>query len=122
MTCQAGEFSFCVLSRFASLAARGSVAKTPYFPKTISCPAAIIGETGDSGLSLGLGEMAKLRGLSRFYERLVGQSGGELTDSRLGLIIGDSLSGSASRHEGRGAGKKTTPGGQEENAYFERDS
>ena len=80
------------------------------------------GETGDSGLSLGLGEMAKLRGLSRFYERLVGQSGGELTDSRLGLIIGDSLSGSASRHEGRGAGKKTTPAGREENAYFERDS
>jgi len=76
MACQAGELSFCVLSRFASLVARGSIAKTPYFPKTISCPAAIIGETGDSGLSLGLGEMAKLRGLSRFDERFVGQSGG----------------------------------------------
>jgi len=121
MACQAGEFSFCVLSRFASLVARGSVAKTPYFPKTISCPAAIIGETGDSGLSLGLGEMAKLRGLSRFYERFVGQSGGELTDSRLGLIIGDFM-GLILGHEGRGAGKKTTPGGREKNAYFERDS
>src|SRR5438094_3733 len=118
MACQAGEFSFCVLSRFDSLAARGSVAKTPYFPKTISCPAAIIGETGDSGLSLGLGEMAKLRGLSRFYERLVGQSGGEPTDSRLGLIIGDSLSGSVSRHEGRGAGKSTTPRGSRKECLF----
>ena len=122
MACQAGEFSFCVFSRFASLAARGSVAKTPYFPKTISGPAAIIGETGDSGLSLGLGEMAKLRGLSRFYERFVGQSGGELTDSRLGLITSDFVSKKIPGHEGRGVGEKTTPGGREKNAYFERDS
>jgi len=30
-------------------ATRGSVAKTPYFPETISCLVLILGETGDSG-------------------------------------------------------------------------
>src|SRR5207249_2690426 len=46
---------------------RGSVAKTPYFPKTISRPALIMGETGDSGHDLGLGGMAELRGLLPFW-------------------------------------------------------
>src|SRR6266540_532944 len=115
MACQAGELSFCVLSRFASLVARGSIAKTPYFQKTISCPASIIGETGDSGLSLGLGELAKLRGLSRFYERFVGQFGGEVKDSKLGLRIGDFM-GLIFGHEGRGTGKKDHPRGREKNA------
>jgi hypothetical protein len=36
-------------SERTSHAARGSVAKTPYFPKTISCPVLILGESGDSG-------------------------------------------------------------------------
>jgi len=66
--------------------------------------------------------MAKLRGLSRFYERFVGQSGGELTDSRLGLITSDFVSKKIPGHEGRGVGEKTTRGGREKNAYFERDS
>jgi len=34
-------------------------------------------------------------------------------DSRSGLIMGDSISGFVSCHEGRGAGKKTTPGDRE---------
>src|SRR6267143_7157612 len=34
-------------------ATRDSVAKTPYFPKTISCQALIMGETGDSGQNPG---------------------------------------------------------------------
>ena len=38
-------------SESASHAARGSVAKTPYFPETISCLPLITGETGDSGHS-----------------------------------------------------------------------
>ena len=66
---------------------------------------------------MGLGEMAKLRGLSRFYERLVGQSGGELTDSRLGLIIGDFM-GLILGHEGRGAGKKDHPPGSRKECLF----
>src|SRR5437867_10149365 len=36
----------------AAFAARGSVAKTPYFPETISCLAVIMGESGDSGHNL----------------------------------------------------------------------
>jgi hypothetical protein len=32
---------------------RDRVAKTPYFPETISCLARILGETGDSGYNLG---------------------------------------------------------------------
>src|SRR5207237_9587282 len=47
-------------------ATRGSIAKTPYFPKTISRPTLIMGETGDSGHDLGLGGMAELRGLLPF--------------------------------------------------------
>ena len=38
---------------FAALATRGSVAKTPYFPETISCLALILGESHDSGRNLG---------------------------------------------------------------------
>jgi hypothetical protein len=36
-----------------TLAARDTVAKTPYFPKTISCQTLIMGETGDSGQNPG---------------------------------------------------------------------
>jgi len=38
-----------------TLASRGWVAKTPYFPKTISCPVLILGESGDSGRNSGFG-------------------------------------------------------------------
>jgi hypothetical protein len=38
-----------------TLAARDMVAKTPYFPETISCPALILGESGDSGHNSGFG-------------------------------------------------------------------
>ncbi|TMI08869.1 hypothetical protein E6H34_03510 [Candidatus Bathyarchaeota archaeon] len=47
------QVSFGVLSGLVSLAARGSVAKTPYFLETISCLAVIMGETGGSGGNLG---------------------------------------------------------------------
>ncbi len=40
------------------------------------------------------------------------------SDSRSGLIMGDFVSGRVSDHEGRGAGKSTTPGGREKNACF----
>ena len=41
--------TFSSLSGLASLATRGSVAKTPYFLETISSPAPITGEFGKSG-------------------------------------------------------------------------
>ncbi len=43
-----------------TLAARGSVAKTPYFPKTIDCLAVIMGETCLSGFNPGLDGQAIL--------------------------------------------------------------
>jgi hypothetical protein len=73
MACQAGEFSFCVLSRFISLAMRGSVAKTPYFPKTISCLEVRIGETGRSGRNPGWDGLGKKRTIpNEFREGLQG--------------------------------------------------
>jgi hypothetical protein len=44
-----------------TLAARDMVAKTPYFLETISCPALIMGETGDSGQNPGLDGHGKKR-------------------------------------------------------------
>jgi len=70
-------------------ATRGLVAKTPYFLETISCPAVIMGETGDSGHGLGFGEMAKLRGQPPFWTRFAGCDRGDLPDSKSGLIISD---------------------------------
>ena len=46
-------------SESASHVARGSVAKTPYFPETISCLAVIMGETGCSGHSPGCDDNEK---------------------------------------------------------------
>jgi hypothetical protein len=66
-----------------------SVANTPYFSKTISCPAWIIGEHCDSGHDPGLDEKSKKREIindSRTnYERELGQ----VSESRSGLKIGD---------------------------------
>ncbi len=45
----------------ATLASRESVAKTPYFPKIISCLAVIMGETGGSGCNPGLNDRQKDR-------------------------------------------------------------
>jgi hypothetical protein len=45
--------SFGILSELTTHATRGRVAKTPYFPETISCLALIIGDTGDSGRNSG---------------------------------------------------------------------
>ena len=42
----------------------------------------------------------------------------EAPDSKTGLIIGDLTSRRFSGHEGRGTGKKTTPGGREKHAFF----
>src|SRR5713101_6662546 len=46
---------------------------TPLFPKTTSCPAVIIGETGDSRRNLGLYGSAKLA----FFRQLPNESRGE---------------------------------------------
>ena len=43
----------------AAFATRGSVAKTPYFPETISCLAVIMGEIGDSRHNPGWDENGK---------------------------------------------------------------
>src|SRR6267143_4540351 len=51
-------------------ATRGSVAKTPYFPKTISCLAVITGESGDSGRNSGFGWTWKEADIS---ERISGE-------------------------------------------------
>jgi len=42
-----------MIGGFRSYATRGSVAKTPYFPETISCLATIMGESGDLGRDSG---------------------------------------------------------------------
>ncbi len=68
---------FRVLERFHSSihATQDSVAKTPYFLETISRPALIMGETGDSGHDLGFGEIAKLRVYRPFGNVLLGAIG-----------------------------------------------
>ena len=48
-----------LMSGKAALATRDRVAKTPYFPKTISCLAVIMGEIGDSGHNPGWDEDGK---------------------------------------------------------------
>jgi hypothetical protein len=42
-----------------TLASRDRVAKTPYFPKTISCPAVIMGESQRSGHNSGSDGLGK---------------------------------------------------------------
>jgi hypothetical protein len=105
------EFSFGVLSQLSSYAARGSVAKTPYFPETISCLASVPGESWDSGRGLGSDARANLGTLPPCQEGSRGQDRGGATDSRIGLIIGDFTLMRSRGHEGRGAGKTDPPGG-----------
>jgi hypothetical protein len=90
---------------------RGSVAKTPYFPETISCLAGIPGESWDSGRGLGLDARSNLAVLSPCQEGSHGLFGDRGPDSRSGLIIGDFTSGRVSGHEGWGAGKTDPPPG-----------
>src|SRR2546422_3092765 len=54
-------------SEEGSLAARGSVAKTPYFLEVISCLAVIMGEMGGSGRNPGFDGRGKRR---EFYNDL----------------------------------------------------
>jgi len=86
MACQAGEFSSCLLSRFASLASRGSIAKTSYFLETISYPVLILGESGDSGRNSAFGWTRKE---ADSPERISGRVERSVPDSRSGLKIGD---------------------------------
>jgi hypothetical protein len=60
----------------ASLVTRGPIAKTPYFPETVSCLALILGESGDSGLGLGLDARAKDGRYSGIPERFMGEMWG----------------------------------------------
>src|SRR5207249_10041904 len=78
----------------------------------------IPGESRDSRLVPGLNARANLAVLSPCQEGMPrGQNGGGAPDSRTGLIIGDFMCGFVSRHEGRGAEKRTPSGGREKNAY-----
>ena len=70
-----------------TLASRDSVAKTPYFPETISYLVLIPGETGDSGHNLCSDALGKDRSFSRM---IIGRVLEAVPDSGLGLIIGDS--------------------------------
>jgi len=77
------------LSGLVSHAARGSVAKTPYFLETISCLAVIMGETGDSGPNPGF-EVRGNSGESRaFSERFTRWDGGVVPDQGSGPKTGD---------------------------------
>src|SRR5437867_11923864 len=65
-----------LMSGKAALAMRGSVAKTPYFPKTISCLAVIMGEIGDSRHNPGWDENRKKTTIpNEFRESCLGAPG-----------------------------------------------
>jgi hypothetical protein len=91
-----------------SCAAR-RLANTPFFLEATRCLAGILGESQDSRLNPGLDRKAKLAIISAKPERFEGESLEGVLESRSGLIMGDFVSGRISRHEGRGAGKSTTP-------------
>jgi len=61
-------------SEEGSLASRGRIAKTPPPLENIFCLAVIMGETGDSGHSLGLDGMAFCRGVKNDLLGSVGKS------------------------------------------------
>jgi hypothetical protein len=59
-----------------SLATRGSVAKTPYFPETISCLVVIMAESDDTGHNSGLDGKGESEGfIRRITEYLSGSLG-----------------------------------------------
>ena len=68
---------------------QGSVAKTPYFPETISCPVLFLGESGDSGQSR-LRREGKKTGNLAISERFTGRDRGVVPDQGSGLKTGDS--------------------------------
>src|SRR5438132_14314433 len=85
--------------------------RPPRSGEVICCLAGFLGESRDSGLKLGLDARAD-NGISSGASRTVrGKSRDPLPFSRSGLKMGDFLS-RVSGHEGRGAGKSTTPGGR----------
>ena len=69
---------------------QGSVAKTPYFPKTISCPVLFLGESGDSGSSPAFDERGKDGKSTAISERFTGWDRGVVPDQGSGLKTGDS--------------------------------
>ena len=70
-------------------ATRDSLAKTPYFPETISCLALILGWTCCSGRKSSLDPRAHLGLLTGRPRTIGGKSRKRLRFSRSGLIIGD---------------------------------
>jgi hypothetical protein len=109
--------------------ARGSVAKTAYFPETISCLAGIPGESWNSGRELGLHARANQGTLSSYQEGSHGQYTGRDDRSenradngrfhwqfgpRRRRVWERALNvGSSGFHEGRGAGKTDPLGGRD---------
>src|SRR5213593_546619 len=69
---------------------QGSVAKTPYFPKTISCPVLFLGESGDSGRSPAFDERRKYGKSRAISERFTGRDRGVPPDQGSWLKTGDS--------------------------------
>jgi len=69
-------------SERATYATRGWVAKTPYFPKTLSCPVLILGESGDSGRSPAFDERRKDGKSRAISERFTGRDRGVVPDIR----------------------------------------
>ena len=77
-------------SERATYATRGWVAKTPYFPETISCPVLFLGESGDSGRSPAFDERRKDGESRAISERFTGRDRGVVPDQGSGLKTRDS--------------------------------
>ena len=66
--------------------------RPPYFPKTISCLAVIMGRTCDSGRNPGFDGRGKRREIHSDSERFTGRDRGVVPDQGSGLKMGYSFS------------------------------
>jgi hypothetical protein len=85
------QVTFGRLSGLASLAVRGSVAKTPYFPETISCLVVIRARQGDQGTIRALMVGQKDGKPSAISERFKGRDRGVVPDSESGWKWANSI-------------------------------
>src|SRR2546428_1946706 len=80
-----------MICRIGSLASRDAVLLSPLlFLEKISCPAAIMSESRDSGCNPGFEGRAKSREIVNHSRTILGRNSGHVPDSRSGLKIGDS--------------------------------